>query len=236
MPRRKPLFSRRIGKFAWDRHASCTAADHLPRCSRGGCGSKEHPEHNPWAPLDLRDPTGWATAMKLRAAQGRCRSVPIRSGALRRSLHRAASRRRQGMRAARPDQAGSLPVRAFGAAHHLCRRNRARAVAARYTRSRGAGHLRQRRRARRTSRSLFVPPHVWPRPRAVERARDRKRHRYRRRGPEGRHAHQRAQRTGMARMTRPASFIASATVPAARFRPCSAPTTTPRTAITCIST
>lgn len=27
----------------------------------------EHPEHDPWAPLDLRDPPGWATAGKIAA-------------------------------------------------------------------------------------------------------------------------------------------------------------------------
>ena len=43
---------------------------------------EEHPEQNPWAPLDLRDPTGWATAMKLRALKGdpeACRAVLTRS-------------------------------------------------------------------------------------------------------------------------------------------------------------
>lgn len=42
----------------------------------------EHPEHNPWAPLDLRDPPGWATASKLRALRGdtaACRAVLARS-------------------------------------------------------------------------------------------------------------------------------------------------------------
>lgn len=43
---------------------------------------KEHPEHDPWAPLDLRDPPGWATAAKLRALKDdtpACRAVLARS-------------------------------------------------------------------------------------------------------------------------------------------------------------
>ena len=41
-----------------------------------------HPEHNPWAPLDLRDPPGWATARKLAALRSdapACRAVLARS-------------------------------------------------------------------------------------------------------------------------------------------------------------
>lgn len=41
-----------------------------------------HPQHNPWAPLDLRDPDGWATARKiasLRAEPALCRDVLARS-------------------------------------------------------------------------------------------------------------------------------------------------------------
>ncbi len=40
------------------------------------------PQHNPWAPLDLRDPPGWATAQKLTALRedvGECRAVLARS-------------------------------------------------------------------------------------------------------------------------------------------------------------
>lgn len=43
---------------------------------------EEHPEHNPWAPLDLRDPVGWATAAKLarlRTEAPACRSTLVRS-------------------------------------------------------------------------------------------------------------------------------------------------------------
>lgn len=41
-----------------------------------------HPEHNPWAPLDLRDPPGWATPRKLAALRTdveQCRAVLARS-------------------------------------------------------------------------------------------------------------------------------------------------------------
>ncbi len=41
-----------------------------------------HPQHNPWAPLDLRDPPGWATERKLAALRGdapACRAVLARS-------------------------------------------------------------------------------------------------------------------------------------------------------------
>lgn len=43
----------------------------------------EHPEHNPWAPLDLNDPPGWATQRKLAALRSdpaECRAVLERSG------------------------------------------------------------------------------------------------------------------------------------------------------------
>lgn len=42
----------------------------------------EHPEHNPWAPLMLNDPAGWATERKLsrlRDDPGECRAVLDRS-------------------------------------------------------------------------------------------------------------------------------------------------------------
>jgi hypothetical protein len=42
----------------------------------------DHPQHNPWAPLDLRDPPGWATQRKLadlRADPAACRAVLERS-------------------------------------------------------------------------------------------------------------------------------------------------------------
>lgn len=42
----------------------------------------ENPGYDPWAPLDLRDPPGWATARKLQALKddaGACRAVLARS-------------------------------------------------------------------------------------------------------------------------------------------------------------
>lgn len=44
---------------------------------------RDHPEHNPWAPLELRHPAGWATERKLAALRGdpgECRAVLDRSG------------------------------------------------------------------------------------------------------------------------------------------------------------
>ena len=43
---------------------------------------QDHPQHNPYAPLDLRDPPGWATARKLTALRDdvtECRAVLERS-------------------------------------------------------------------------------------------------------------------------------------------------------------
>lgn len=43
----------------------------------------DHPQHDPWAPLDLTDPPGWATQRKLAALRGdpvECRAVLERSG------------------------------------------------------------------------------------------------------------------------------------------------------------
>lgn len=43
----------------------------------------EHPQHDPWAPLDLNDPPGWATQRKLAALRSdpaECRAVLERSG------------------------------------------------------------------------------------------------------------------------------------------------------------
>jgi len=48
-----------------------------------------HPESNPWAPLDLRDPPGWATARKiadLRGNPAECRAVLERSDVAFRAL------------------------------------------------------------------------------------------------------------------------------------------------------
>lgn len=49
----------------------------------GGRWIAEHPEHNPMAPLDLRDPVGWAITTKLvrlREDPAECREVLARSG------------------------------------------------------------------------------------------------------------------------------------------------------------
>ena len=43
----------------------------------------DHPQHNPWAPFDLRDPPGWATQRKLAALRddpAECRAALERSG------------------------------------------------------------------------------------------------------------------------------------------------------------
>ncbi|MGY8972945.1 MAG: extensin family protein, partial [Sphingomonadales bacterium] len=58
------MISRRIGRFAGDRRvALLLIAAGLLLSARVWLA--EHPEHNPWAPLDLRDPVGWATDRKL---------------------------------------------------------------------------------------------------------------------------------------------------------------------------
>ncbi|AKH41437.1 hypothetical protein FHS61_001925 [Altererythrobacter atlanticus] len=44
---------------------------------------EDHPQHNPWAPLNLNDPPGWATQRKLADLRGNpqsCRAVLERSG------------------------------------------------------------------------------------------------------------------------------------------------------------
>ncbi len=48
----------------------------------GGAWLAENPQHNPWAPLDLDDPPGWATHRKLAALRedpAACRAVLARS-------------------------------------------------------------------------------------------------------------------------------------------------------------
>ena len=81
MNRKVWSFSRRIGRFTWDRRALLFLA--LVAAALAAWNwLREHPEHDPWAPLDLRDPPGWATAMKLRALRsdvGQCRAVLDRS-------------------------------------------------------------------------------------------------------------------------------------------------------------
>lgn len=81
MARGKTAISRRIGRFKGDRWAVLILA--LVALALGGrAWLREHPQHNPWAPLDLRDPPGWATAAKLSALKGdtpACRAVLERS-------------------------------------------------------------------------------------------------------------------------------------------------------------
>lgn len=75
------LISRRIGKFVWDRRALLLLAI-AALFLTGRAWLADHPEHDPWAPLDLRDPPGWATTAKLRALDGdvpACRAVLERS-------------------------------------------------------------------------------------------------------------------------------------------------------------
>lgn len=81
MARRKPLFSHRIGRFTWDRRILVVLLLAAVLVA-GRAWLADHPEHNPWAPLDLRDPPGWATASKLRALHSdtaQCRAVLARS-------------------------------------------------------------------------------------------------------------------------------------------------------------
>ena len=74
--------SRRIGKFRLDRWAIVFLLLGAAFVA-GRAWLAEHPEHNPWAPLDLRDPPGWATERKISALRddpGECRAVLERSG------------------------------------------------------------------------------------------------------------------------------------------------------------
>lgn len=81
MARKPPLFSRRIGRLSWDRRALLLLVliAALVACR---AWLAENPQHDPWAPLDLRDPPGWATARKIQALKGdveQCRAVLTRS-------------------------------------------------------------------------------------------------------------------------------------------------------------
>ena len=75
------MISRRIGHFGGDRRgALLLIAAGLLLSARVWLA--EHPEHNPWAPLDLRDPVSWATDRKLLALREdapACRAVLERS-------------------------------------------------------------------------------------------------------------------------------------------------------------
>ncbi|MGB3472226.1 MAG: extensin family protein [Erythrobacter sp.] len=81
MTKRKAI-SRRIGRFRWDR----TALALMIVFAFGVAGwswLQGHPEHNPYAPLDLNQPVGWATQGKLVALRDNvpeCRAALDRSG------------------------------------------------------------------------------------------------------------------------------------------------------------
>lgn len=76
------VISRHIGTFGGDRRAALLLVL-LGVLLTGRVWLAEHPEHDPWAPLDLRDPPGWATEAKLLALRDdvrACRAVLARSG------------------------------------------------------------------------------------------------------------------------------------------------------------
>lgn len=73
--------SRRVGKFPGDRRIAALIFL-MALLVAGRVWLAEHPQHNPWAPLDLDHPQGWATQSKLRALRsdtGTCRAVLTRS-------------------------------------------------------------------------------------------------------------------------------------------------------------
>ena len=78
----KFTLSRRIGKFRADRRVVLLLV-FAGLFIAGRSWLADHPEHNPWAPLDLNDPPGWATQAKLAALRDdipACRAVLARSG------------------------------------------------------------------------------------------------------------------------------------------------------------
>jgi hypothetical protein len=73
--------SRKIGSFRRDR-AAIALLVLAALLLAGRAWLRDHPQHNPWAQLDLRDPPGWATQGKLaglRADPVECRAVLERS-------------------------------------------------------------------------------------------------------------------------------------------------------------
>ena len=81
MANKKLRISRRVGKFVWDRRILSVLAI-AALLLTGRVWLTEHPEHDPWAPLDLRHPPGWATGAKLAALKNdvpACRAVLERS-------------------------------------------------------------------------------------------------------------------------------------------------------------
>ncbi len=77
MKRGHSLFSMRIGRFRADRRTIGVLVLAAILLSASAF-IREHPQHNPWAPLDLRDPPGLATKSKLfamRSDTDLCRAV-----------------------------------------------------------------------------------------------------------------------------------------------------------------
>ncbi|HWK42572.1 MAG TPA: extensin family protein [Croceibacterium sp.] len=78
----KMRFSRYVGGFRLDR-ALLGILILLGIFVAARAWLAEHPQHDPWAPLDLGNPPGWATRHKLAALRndpGECRMVLERSG------------------------------------------------------------------------------------------------------------------------------------------------------------
>lgn len=76
MPRKKPNRHYRAARLA------LAALVPLMLAIAGWQWLQSHPEHNPWAPLNLNDPPGWATRAKLARLKGdvgECRAVLERS-------------------------------------------------------------------------------------------------------------------------------------------------------------
>lgn len=74
--------ARRIGPMRRDRAALALLAI-LGLGLAAQAWLRDNPGHNPWAPLDLRDPPGWATPGKIADLRGdpvQCRAVLERSG------------------------------------------------------------------------------------------------------------------------------------------------------------
>ena len=78
---KQPTISRRIGTFRADRRVVLLLM-FVALAVAARTWLAEHPQHDPWAPLDLRDPVGWTTETKLLALRddpAQCRAVFERS-------------------------------------------------------------------------------------------------------------------------------------------------------------